>query len=102
MTDIETCYKAFKRPIIQEMMISSKRFGMEVEITAKIARLGIRIFEVPISYHGRTYEEGKKISYKDGLWAIFYIIYFNLLVRISPSYKRYRSLVREAIRNESY
>ncbi|MBN8221658.1 MAG: glycosyltransferase family 2 protein [Spirochaetes bacterium] len=67
MSDIETCYKAFKAPILKEMRLTSKGFGMEVEITAMISRLPIRVFEVPISYYGRTYEEGKKIGLKDGI-----------------------------------
>ncbi len=74
LTDMETCYKVFKREIIQSITIEENRFGFEPEITAKIAKLkGIRIYEVGISYYGRTYEEGKKIGIKDGfraLWAI--------------------------------
>lgn len=74
LTDMETCYKVFKREIIQSITIEENRFGFEPEITAKIAKLkGIRIYEVGISYYGRTYEEGKKIGVKDGfraLWAI--------------------------------
>lgn len=74
LTDMETCYKAFKREIIQNIKIEENRFGFEPEITAKIAKIkGIRIYEVGISYYGRTYEEGKKIGIKDGfraLWAI--------------------------------
>lgn len=83
MTDIETCYKAFKREIFKNMPLTSKGFGMEVEITATIGKLPVRVYEVPISYYGRTYEEGKKISFKDGLYAIFYIIYFNLLGKLN-------------------
>lgn len=79
MTDIETCYKAFRRFIITEMPISSKGFGFEVEVTAHICRTQARIFETPISYYGRTYEEGKKISYRDGVKAIWYILRYNLL-----------------------
>lgn len=74
LTDMETCYKVFKREIIQSITIEENRFGFEPEITAKIAKIkGIRIYEVGISYYGRTYEEGKKIGLKDGfraLWAI--------------------------------
>lgn len=74
LTDMETCYKAFRREIIQQITITENRFGFEPEITAKIARIrGIRVYEVGISYYGRTYEEGKKIGVKDGfraLWAI--------------------------------
>ena len=78
MTDIETCYKAFRRFIIAEMPISSRGFGFEVEVTANICRTQARIFETPISYYGRTYEEGKKISYRDGVKAIWYILRYNL------------------------
>jgi len=78
MTDIETCYKAFKSSILQNMTITSKGFGIEIELTAKIAKLkGIRVYEVPISYYGRSYEEGKKIHTIDGIWALWYIIKYN-------------------------
>ena len=78
LTDMETCYKAFRREIIQSIEIEESRFGFEPEITAKVAkRRGLRIYEVGISYYGRTYEEGKKIGWKDGLWAIFCIIKYN-------------------------
>ena len=79
LTDMETCYKAFRRDVIQSIKIEESRFGFEPEITAKLAkRRGLRIYEVGISYHGRTYEEGKKIGWKDGLWAIYCIIKYNL------------------------
>ena len=64
---METCYKMFRREVVQSMTIESRRFGIEPEITAKVARRGYRIYEVPISYYGRTYEEGKKIGWKDAL-----------------------------------
>lgn len=70
LSDMETCYKAFRREIIQSVTIEECRFGFEPEITAKIARLGVRIYEVSISYYGRTYAEGKKINWKDGISAI--------------------------------
>lgn len=73
LTDMETCYKAFKREIIQFVDIEEKRFGFEPEITAKISKMDIRIKEVPISYYPRTMEEGKKIGFKDGLRAIYCI-----------------------------
>ena len=78
LTDMETCYKAFRREIIQKIKIEENRFGFEPEITAKVARMGVRIFEVGISYYGRTYAEGKKISYKDGFRAIYCILKYNL------------------------
>jgi glycosyltransferase involved in cell wall biosynthesis len=79
LTDMETCYKVFRREIIQAIPIEENRFGFEPEITAKVAKLGCRIYEVGISYYGRTYAEGKKIGYKDGLRAIYCILKYNFL-----------------------
>ena len=78
LTDIETCYKVFRREVLQRLTLEEDRFGFEPEITAKVSRLGVRIFEVPISYYGRTYEEGKKITWRDGLSALRCIIRYNL------------------------
>lgn len=79
LTDMETCYKLFKTSVIQQIELKEKRFGFEPEVTAKIARVPkIRIYEVGISYYGRTYEEGKKIGWKDGFRAIFCILKYNL------------------------
>jgi glycosyltransferase involved in cell wall biosynthesis len=78
LTDMETCYKVFKREIIQAIDITEDRFGFEPEITAKIAKGRYRIYEVGISYAGRTYDEGKKIGWKDGVWAIYCILKYNL------------------------
>jgi len=79
LTDMETCYKLFRRPVIQSLDLREKRFGFEPEVTAKVARIpGIRIYEVGISYYGRTYAEGKKINWKDGLRAIYCILKYNL------------------------
>lgn len=87
-TDIETCYKAFRREVIQNIIFESDRFGIEVEITAKIAKAKLlKIYEVPISYNGRTYSEGKKITWKDGVAALWHIIRFNLLRSPSTYYK---------------
>src|SRR3989344_4424078 len=81
LSDMETCYKVFKREVIDSFKnkLESKRFGIEPELTARIARGNWRVYEVGISYHGRTYQEGKKINWKDGLAAIWHILYFNLL-----------------------
>jgi hypothetical protein len=79
LTDMEVCYKMFRREILQKITIEENRFGMEPEVTAKVARLGCRIYEVGISYYGRTYAEGKKIGWKDGVRAIWCIIKYNLL-----------------------
>ena len=78
LSDIETCYKVFRREIIQSIDIQEKRFGVEPELTAKIAKLKCRIYEVGISYSGRTYEEGKKIGIKDGFRALWCILRYNL------------------------
>jgi glycosyltransferase involved in cell wall biosynthesis len=78
LTDMETGYKAFRREIIQAIDIEENRFGFEPEITAKIAKGNYRIYEVGISYFGRTYMEGKKIGWKDGIWAIWCIVKYNL------------------------
>jgi glycosyltransferase involved in cell wall biosynthesis len=78
LTDMETCYKAMKTEIAKNLNIKEKRFGVEPEITAKLARMKLRIFEVPISYNGRTYEEGKKINWKDGFSAIRCIVKYGL------------------------
>lgn len=74
LTDMETCYKAVRREILQSVTIEENRFGFEPEITAKLAKKGIRIYEVAVSYHGRTYAEGKKINWKDGFRAIWCIL----------------------------
>jgi glycosyltransferase involved in cell wall biosynthesis len=78
LTDMETCYKMFRREIIQSIEIEESRFGFEPEITAKVAALGCRIYEVGISYYGRTYEEGKKIGWKDGVRAMYAIVKYNV------------------------
>jgi glycosyltransferase involved in cell wall biosynthesis len=78
LTDMETCYKAFRREILQSIKIEENRFGFEPEITAKIAKLNCRIYEVGISYYGRTYDEGKKIGWKDGVRALVCIVKYNL------------------------
>jgi glycosyltransferase involved in cell wall biosynthesis len=78
LTDMETCYKAFRSTLLPRFTIRSKRFGIEPEITAKFARLKCKIYEVPVSYSGRDYAEGKKIGWKDGLAAFFWIVYYNL------------------------
>jgi len=79
LTDMETCYKIFNKTIIKKINLKENRFGIEPEFTAKIARIKCRIYEVGISYTGRTYEEGKKINWKDGIRAIFCIIKYGLL-----------------------
>jgi glycosyltransferase involved in cell wall biosynthesis len=77
LTDMETCYKMFRREVIQSITIEEDRFGFEPEVTAKIARLNVRIYEVGIAYHGRTYAEGKKIDWRDGIRALYCIVKYN-------------------------
>ncbi len=77
LSDMETCYKVFKKKVLNEINLRSNRFGFEPEFTMKVAKKGFRVYEVPISYSGRTYEEGKKIVWKDGLKAIFAILWFR-------------------------
>ncbi|NET28210.1 glycosyltransferase family 2 protein [Okeania sp. SIO1I7] len=96
MTDIETGYKAFRGEIIRNMVIKSDGFGFEIEVTAKIAKLarvGLPVYEVPISYYGRTYAEGKKIGLKDGLAALWYIFRFNLFCNLKSSFYRLPELI---------
>jgi glycosyltransferase involved in cell wall biosynthesis len=88
MTDIETGYKAFRGDIIRQMRITSSGFGFEVEVTAKVAKLGCAVYEVPISYYGRTYDEGKKIGLRDGLQALWLILRFNLFCSLDASFTR--------------
>jgi hypothetical protein len=78
LSDMETGYKVFARSVFEGITIESNRFGFEPEITAKVARKGYRVYEVPVSYHGRSYTEGKKITWKDGIKALFTIIKYNL------------------------
>lgn len=79
LTDMETCYKAFRREVLADLRIEEQRFGIEPEITAKVARGNWRVYEVPISYHGRTYEEGKKIGWKDGVRALYAIFKYAVV-----------------------
>ena len=79
LTDMETCYKMFRREVIQAITVEEDRFGFEPEVTAKIAKMRLRIYEVGISYSGRTYEQGKKIGWKDGVRAVWCILKYNLL-----------------------
>ncbi len=79
LTDMETCYKVFRREVVQKIRIEEDRFGFEPEITAKVAKLRVPIYEVGISYYGRTYEEGKKIGWRDGFRALWVIVKYNLL-----------------------
>lgn len=81
LTDMETCYKVMRTDILRQLTLTENRFGIEVEMTAKLAKLRPRIYEVGISYHGRTYDEGKKIGWKDGVHALACILKYNLLVK---------------------
>jgi glycosyltransferase involved in cell wall biosynthesis len=78
LTDIEICYKAFRAEVARELVIEENRFGVEPELTAKVAKMRLRIYEVPVSYRGRTYEEGKKIGWKDGVRAVYAIVKYGV------------------------
>lgn len=78
LTDVETCYKAFRREVLERITIEEPRFGFEIEVIAKISRLRVRLYEVPISYHGRTYAEGKKATWRDGVSALRCLVKYNL------------------------
>lgn len=92
LTDVETGYKAFRSDIMRNMVITSSGFGFEIEVTAKIAKLGCAIYEVPISYYGRTYEQGKKIGPWDGIAAFWYIVKYNLFCSLQSSYVKVPAL----------
>jgi hypothetical protein len=79
LADMEVGYKVFRAEVLQRIPLESRRFGFEPEITVKVAKLGCRIYEVPITYHGRTYAEGKKIGWRDGLAALFHILHYRFL-----------------------
>jgi glycosyltransferase involved in cell wall biosynthesis len=89
MSDIETGYKAFRAGVIKPLELTSKGFGLEIEITAMVCKTRARTYEVPISYYGRSYEEGKKIGFGDGIMAGFYTFYYNLIKPWLPSGRRY-------------
>jgi glycosyltransferase involved in cell wall biosynthesis len=93
ITDVETCYKAFRTDLIKPLSITSRRFGIEIEITAMIARTPARLIETPIHYCARSFHEGKKIRFVDGLWAVYYLGYYNL---ICPWRKASRDYFRRA------
>lgn len=86
LTDVETCYKAFRGEIIRNMKITSKGFGFEIEATAKVAKLKCSVYEVPITYNKRTYEDGKKIGIRDGIQALWYIVKFNYFCGLKDSF----------------
>jgi glycosyltransferase involved in cell wall biosynthesis len=87
LTDMETGYKVFRREVIQRILVEEDRFGFEPEVTAKVAKLGCRVYEVGISYSGRTYEEGKKVGWKDGLRTIWCILKYNLKSRRTETHE---------------
>ena len=98
MSDIETCYKAFHCDIIKPLVLRSSGFGVEVEVTAMICKTRARTYEVPISYYGRTYEEGKKISSWDGVAAVWYILYFNLVHPFTKAGRTYVQTVNSSLK----
>jgi glycosyltransferase involved in cell wall biosynthesis len=102
MTDIETCYKAFRAGVIKPLRLTSRGFGMEVEITAMVTKSRARTYEVPISYQSRSYEEGKKIGVSDGVMAGVYILYYNLVAPRLPKGRRYVAEVNGFLATEHY
>lgn len=100
MTDIETCYKAFRTEIIRPLRLTSRGFGLEVEITAMVCKTKARTFEVPISYYGRTYEEGKKIGVRDGIAALWYIFFYNVIKSRTREGRRYVETVNALLDGE--
>ncbi|SRR6266567_2303663 len=101
LSDVETGYKAFRGEIIRNMIITSTGFGFEIEVTAKVSKLHCRMYEVPISYYGRTYEEGKKIGTVDGIYALWCVFKYNWFVPLSKSFRQrpqLRPLMLEAAR----
>ncbi|MFN7892035.1 MAG: glycosyltransferase family 2 protein [Pirellula sp.] len=101
MSDIETCYKAFRSEVIVPLRLTSHGFGMEVEITAMVCKTRARTYEVPISYYGRTYEEGKKIGVWDGVAAIWYILYYNLIQPWTKEGTEYIRTVNTSLKSRS-
>ncbi len=102
LTDVETCYKAFRGDIIRQMRIKSSGFGFEIEVTAKVAKLKCSIYETPISYYGRTYEEGKKITAWDGVAAVYYILRYNFFCSLKKSYYRMPQFGSQRNRRQTY
>ncbi len=100
-TDVETGYKAFRGEIIRQMIIKSSGFGFEIEVTAKLCKLGCSTFEVPISYYGRTYEEGKKIGPIDGVAAFWYVIRYNWLTTLRGSYRTLPRTIKDTAKGTS-
>lgn len=98
MTDIQTGYKAFKTFIVKDMGLTASGFGMEIELTVLVSCVSARVYEVPISYYGRTYEEGKKIGFKDGLAAIWYIAYYNAWYAFSPTQRAKLERIQQKLR----
>jgi hypothetical protein len=86
LTDMETCYKIFRTDLIKSMNLKSKRFGIEIELTAYVAKTSARVFELPIHYYPRTYLQGKKITWKDGVAALFHLFHFNFWVSQSEAF----------------
>ena len=101
LTDMETCYKVFKREVIQNIVLESNRFGFEPEVTAKLAKMrDVVVYEVPISYHGRTYDEGKKITWKDGVSALWCIFKYNANFSGTKYFRRDTSQLKSLVANQ--
>jgi glycosyltransferase involved in cell wall biosynthesis len=101
ISDVEICYKAFRAPILKKLDLTSKRFGMEIEITALASMTQARFVESPINYSPRSKADGKKIRFSDGLWAIYYIVYYNVVARCRSGMRRYVEAVNAALGKEN-
>lgn len=88
LTDVETCYKMVRAEVLQSLHLVSNRFGFEIEVTARLAQAGARVWEIPISYSGRTYAEGKKIDWRDGVAALWHLVRFNILSRRNEKFAK--------------
>ncbi len=98
MTDIQTGYKAFRTFIVKDVGLTASGFGMEIELTVLVSCISARIYEVPISYYGRTYDEGKKIGFKDGIAAIWYIVYYNFWFAFNPVQRAKLARIKQKLR----
>jgi glycosyltransferase involved in cell wall biosynthesis len=102
LTDMETCYKVFRREVLAEVDLRQNRFGFEPEVTAKVAALGVRVYEVPVSYHGRTYEEGKKIGWRDAVQATWCIVRYGIFASRRRERVRKPAFVKPGLTSASY
>jgi glycosyltransferase involved in cell wall biosynthesis len=101
ITDVETCYKAFRADLVKPLPITSRRFGIEIEITAMLARTPARLIETPVTYSARSFREGKKIRFIDGLWAVYYLAFYNLIAPWLKNRRAYFQFARRLLKNDA-